>query len=344
MDVIRWKAGAPAVAGLFAAIVPTCTDADERLSSVSPAWPACRWHGGRSFDRLQDVMTPRFERFAALAPEGFVTVAYLEWGAREAPGAVVCAHGLTRNARDFDVLAAALAANGRRVVCVDMPGRGASDWLSRPEGYGYPLYVSVAAALLARIDASEIDWVGTSMGGLIGMMLAAKTNTPIRRLLLNDIGPFIPKSALERLAGYVGADPRFDDLSGVEAYLRQVSAPFGPLSDAEWAHLARHSAIADGNGRLKLHYDPAIGGTFQARPIEDIDMWPVWEAIACPTLIVRGANSDLLLSTTLAEMKQRGPAAANGLVQSVEFSRCGHAPALMADDQVASVRRFIAGR
>ncbi|HSE77726.1 MAG TPA: alpha/beta hydrolase [Alphaproteobacteria bacterium] len=288
-------------------------------------------------------MTPRFDRFAALAPEGFVSIAYSDWGRGDAARAVVCAHGLTRNARDFDVLAAALAVDGYRVVCVDMPGRGASGWLAQPEGYGYPLYVSVAAALLARIGMPEVDWVGTSMGGIIGMMLAAKANTPIRRLVLNDIGPMIPKPALERIAEYVGADPRFDDLAGVEAYLRRVNAAFGPLGDAEWAHLARHSAASDGNGRLKLHYDPAIGAVFKARPIEDVDLWPIWDGIACPTLVLRGANSDLLSSNTLAEMRRRGPAA-KGLVQSVEFARCGHAPALMADDQVASVRQFLADR
>ncbi len=288
------------------------------------------------------MLTPRFAQFPALTPSGFVAVAYVEWGARDAPRTVVCVHGLTRNARDFDVLATALAVDGRRVVSIDMPGRGASEWLSRAEDYGYPLYVSVAAALVARIGASEVDWVGTSMGGLIGMMLAAQKNTPIRRLLVNDIGPFIPKSALERLAGFVGADPRFDDPSDVEAYLRQVSAPFGQLSDAEWAHLARHSAVSDGNGRLRLHYDPAIGAAFKSRPIEDVEMWSVWEAIACPTMVVRGADSDLLLTATLAEMKQRGLAAAAGLVRSVEFACCGHAPALMAGDQVASVRRFLA--
>jgi pimeloyl-ACP methyl ester carboxylesterase len=287
-------------------------------------------------------MIPRFDSFAALGAHGFSAMAYAEWGEREAARTVVCVHGLTRNGRDFDTLARSLAAKGYRVAAPDMPGRGASEWLPGPEFYTYPLYVGAMAALLARLGAREVDWVGTSMGGIIGMMIAARSGTPVRRLVLNDIGPFIPKAALERLAGYVGGDPRFDDIAGVEKYLRDVAAPFGPLSDAEWRHLAVHSAAPTPDGRLRLRYDPGIGDAFKTQPIADIDLWAVWEKVSCPVLVIRGAESDLLLKTTADEMTERGAAAAKGLVQVVEISGCGHAPALMATDQIARIVEFLA--
>ena len=287
-------------------------------------------------------MIPRFDSFAALGPQGFSAIAYAEWGERDAARTVVCVHGLTRNGRDFDMLAGSLAAAGYRVATPDMPGRGASDWLPSSEFYTYPFYLSAMAAFVARLGVREVDWVGTSMGGIIGMMMAAQPGTPVRRLVLNDIGPFIPKAALERLAGYVGLDPRFADIAGVEAYLRDVAAPFGPLSDDQWRHLAVHSAAPASDGRLRLHYDPAIGAPFKTEPIADIDLWAQWEKVACPVLVIRGAQSDLLLKATLDEMRTRGAAAARGLVQTVEISGCGHAPALMAADQIARVAEFLA--
>lgn len=286
------------------------------------------------------MVTPRLHDFAILGPHGFTRLAYAEWGDGVSPW-VVCAHGLTRNGRDFDDLAAALAARGRRVAAPDMPGRGRSAWLAAPADYGYPLYLSAAAALLARLGADSVDWVGTSMGGLIGMMLAAQPGTPIRRLVINDVGPFIPKAAMARIGEYVGADPRFPGFDAVEAYLRRVHAPFGPLTDAQWRHLAAQSAIPAEHGQLKLHYDPAIALLAQKEP-EDVDLWPVWEQVACPTLVLRGAHSDLLLPETAAEMTQRGRASAAGKVRLAEIADCGHAPALMDADQTGLVAAFLA--
>ena len=280
-------------------------------------------------------MEPELRTLPVLLPQGFVDLAYAQWGPRDGR-VVVCAHGLTRNARDFDVLARALAATGRRVVAVDFPGRGRSSWLAGPAQYGFPVYLGALAALIARLDADAIDWVGTSMGGLAGMMLAAQTRSPLARLVVNDVGPFIPRAALERIGSYVGNSPRFASLAEVEAHLRRVAAPFGPLSDAQWRHLAEHSAVREGDA-WRLHHDPAIGEAFKAAPPADIDLWPVWDAIAQPVLVVRGAESDLLLRETAAEMARRGPRQ----VELVEFAGCGHAPALMAEDQVEAILRFL---
>jgi len=279
-------------------------------------------------------MIPSMRDVSFLMPQGFVSLAYLEWG----PGGgrpVICAHGLTRNARDFDALAGALSAAGRRVIAVDFPGRGRSAWLARGADYAYPIYLGALTALIARLDASEVDWIGTSLGGLAGLMLAAQPKTPIARLIVNDIGPFIPKAALERIASYVGQRMRFGTLAELEAQLRNVAAPFGPLSDAQWRHLAFHSAVADADG-YRLHYDPAIAEAFRTTPPADVDLWQLWDRITCPTLVLRGADSDLLLRETAEQMTVRGPRA-----RLVEIAGCGHAPALMASDQIATIAAFL---
>jgi len=268
-----------------------------------------------------------------LGPHGFHRIAYVEWSeARDR--AVICAHGLTRNGRDFDRLAAALA-DARRVVCPDMAGRGRSDWLADGAGYGYPQYCADMNALIARLGVEAVDWVGTSMGGLIGLMLAAMPGSPIRRLVLNDIGPFIPKAALERMAGYVGKDPTFGDRAALEAYLRQVHATWGPLADADWQHLAEHGHRRDDGGGFRLGYDPAIGRAL-AGPLRDVDLWPLWEKVTCPVLVLRGGQSDLLLRETAEAMTTRGPRA-----RLVELAEAGHAPSLMTAPQIAVVKDWL---
>lgn len=285
-------------------------------------------------------------------------MAYTEWGDPANPRILVCAHGLTRNSRDFDHLARALAWD-YRVICVDVAGRGKSEWLESPELYGYPLYVSDAAALVARVTDSahrslwrrlqallfrhgapeQVDWVGTSMGGLIGMMLAARKNSPIRRLVLNDVGPVVPRAALNRLAQYVGKDPRFETLDQFEAYLRQVLAPFGALTPDQWQHLALHSHRRTDDGTYAPNYDPAIGNAFRTPAYLDVELWPLWDAVTCPVLVMRGADSDLLPRETVRRMQERGPGA-----RLVEFLGVGHAPALMSGDQIQVVRHFLLGR
>jgi pimeloyl-ACP methyl ester carboxylesterase len=281
-------------------------------------------------------MEPVQRHFLGLSPAGFHRTVYWEWASPKPVAAVlVAAHGLTRNGSDFDVVAAAMA-DRYQVVCPDIVGRGASDWLPDGALYGYPQYLSDCTALLARLSTDTVDWLGTSMGGLIGMMLAAQPQAPIRRLIVNDVGPFVPKAALERIATYVGQDPHFASIGDLELYLRRVHAPFGPLSDAEWAHLARHSARTLPDGGYGLAYDPKIGQAFAPGPLQDVDLWPLWDRIACPVLIIRGSQSDLLLPETAAEMVRRKPG-----TKLIEFSECGHAPALMAPHQIAAIRDWL---
>jgi pimeloyl-ACP methyl ester carboxylesterase len=274
-----------------------------------------------------------------LSTKGFHRMHYVEWGDPEAQRIVICVHGLSRNGRDFDLLAQALLPDFR-VVCPDIAGRGKSDWLHAKEDYGYPQYCADMTVLIARVTASgkqeRIYWVGTSMGGMIGMLLASRPNNPIGKLVLNDIGTVIPKAALERIGASVGKDPRFKTFEELEAYVRMVSATFGPLTDAQWRHLATTSAKQHPDGSWGLRYDPAIGIPFQKGPLADVNLWQFWDTIACPTLLLRGAESDLLLKETAVAMTRRGPKP-----RLVEFEGVGHAPMLMADDQIRVVREFL---
>jgi pimeloyl-ACP methyl ester carboxylesterase len=228
-----------------------------------------------------------------------------------------------------------------RVLCPDVVGRGRSDWLARKDDYAYPQYLADMTVLIARATEHlapdvRIDWVGTSMGGLIGIALAAQPRHPIRRLVLNDVGPFVPKAALERLALYVGKAPRFASLGEAERYVRVVSASFGPLTDAQWAHLTEHNVRRESDGCWVMNYDPAIAGAFAVPPLEDISLWALWDRIDCPVLAVRGVESDVLLRTTAEEMMRRGPR-----TQLLELPGIGHAPALMDPAQVEAVCRFL---
>jgi pimeloyl-ACP methyl ester carboxylesterase len=272
--------------------------------------------------------------FSALGPSGFHRVHYYEWGDHANDRVVLCVHGLTRNGRDFDALARALSGHFR-VLCPDVAGRGKSARLARKEEYAYPQYCADMAALIARSGATSIDWIGTSMGGIIGMLMASQHGSPIRRMVVNDVGPFIPKAALERIGEYVGQDISFASIEEAEAYVRTVSAGFGPLDDAQWRHVVEHSVSQDENGELRLVYDPSIAHAF-AGPVQDVDLWPVWDKIKCPTLLLRGSISDLLLAKTAAEMTHRGPP-----TRLVEFDGVGHAPMLMSEEQIAPVVQFL---
>lgn len=307
--------------------------------------------------------------FLSLSPGGFHRIAYLDWGKPAANQVVVCVHGLSRNSRDFDFLARSLARDCR-VVCPDVVGRGDSEWLGDKSDYSFSTYLADAAALIARITAptppvsfgtfrgraavagpAQIDWVGTSMGGLIGMLLAAKRASPIRRLVLNDVGPFISWGSLFRLKGYVAGGGAFRTIAEVEAYLREACAAFGPLTDAQWRHLAEHSAAPDGAGLqppvYRLRYDPAIGDTMRVSSpdpefplgpnfLAGIDLWSTWAEIRCPTLVLRGAESDVLSRETVARMQALRPG-----IKVLELPGIGHAPALMSDEQIGAVREFL---
>ncbi len=281
---------------------------------------------------------PARRRVQCASPSGLHWMSYLEWGARDNPRIVVCVHGLTRCGRDFDFLARALA-SGYRVICPDVAGRGESQWLRNPMEYAVPTYVADMVSLVARLDAEAIDWVGTSLGGLIGMAYAAQAGSPIRRLVLNDVGPVLTAAALDRIGAYVGKAPRFSSMDAAENYVRTVSAPFGPHSDAQWRFLTEHVVRRESDGTLRMHYDPAIAVPFNARTTrEGVDLWPLYDMIRCPTLLLRGARSDLLTADTALAMSGRGPKA-----RRVEFQGVGHAPTLIHDDQIGAVREFLLG-
>lgn len=266
---------------------------------------------------------------------GLHRMAYVEWGDPRNPRVLMCVHGLTRNARDFDDLARDLARD-YRVVCPDVVGRGQSDWLKVKAEYAVPRYVADMVTLIARLDVESLDWVGTSMGGIIGMALAADEKTPLRRLVLNDVGAVITLESLKRIGEYVGRAPAFPDFDAAEAYIRQVSASFGPLTAEQWRHLTEYSLRRTDSGYI-MAYDPSIGDAFRvALQPTDIDIWPFYDRIRCPTLVIRGAQSDLLSRETAEEMSRRGPHA-----RVVEIPAVGHAPALMEARQIAIVRQFL---
>lgn len=283
-------------------------------------------------------MTGAFRRRSVqcATPDGLHRLAYLEWGAADGARTVICVHGLTRCARDFDVLAQALLPDFR-VIAVDLAGRGDSDWLTDPMRYVIPTYLNDVVTLIARLDVDAVDWVGTSLGGLVGMALAACAGTPVRRLVVNDAGPVVKAAALERIASYLGQALTFADVAEAERYVRAVAAPFGPHTDAEWRFLTESVLRPAGGGRLRLHYDPAIAVAYKAKqPFEDLESWEAWDAIRCPTLALRGADSDLLTRATAEQMTRRGPRA-----RLIEFAGVGHAPTLLHADQIAPVREFL---
>lgn len=270
------------------------------------------------------------------SPKGLHRIAYREWGEPRNERVLVCVHGLTRCARDFDRLAQALSER-YRVVCPDVAGRGDSDWLADPMHYHLPQYVADMVTLIARLDVESVHWVGTSMGALIGMALASQPGTPITRLVVNDAGPVITRASLERIAAYVGKVPEFPTIEAAEQFIRAIAATFGPHSDAEWRFLTEAVMRKNGDGGWRAHYDPRIGDTYRASmPEKDLELWPMWNAIHCPTLLLRGALSDLLTRDTAAQMAQTGPKA-----KVVEIPGVGHAPTLLHDEQIAIVREFL---
>ena len=286
-------------------------------------------------------MEMREGKVKCLSAAGFHHMAYVEWGDAANPQVLVCVHGLTRSGRDFDFLAQALAAD-YRVVCPDVVGRGRSDWLRNKSLYALPQYCADMTALLARLNVETVHWVGTSMGGLIGMALACQPETPIARLVLNDVGPVITATSLERIGTYLGAAPRFDSIEQAEAFVRFVSATFGSFSDEQWRHLTVHVTRTASDGKIEFAYDPGIAQSFRemlaAGDGKDVELWPLYDGIACPTLLLRGETSDLLTHDAALQMAGRGPRAT-----LVEVPGVGHAPMFMDAAQVAPVRKFLLG-
>jgi pimeloyl-ACP methyl ester carboxylesterase len=278
--------------------------------------------------------SPRTRHLTSLSPHGFHRVVYYEWGAPDNDDVVICVHGIGRNGRDFDVLGEALAPT-HRVLAVDMPGRGASEWLREPMDYVTPVYLTTLTALIARSGADTVSWVGTSMGGILGMVAAAQPGTPVERLVVNDVGPMIEPAALARIGEYFGTDPTFDTYEAIDTYVRTISAPFGPLTEAQWQHVVRTNVRQRDDGRWAIGYDPRIAIPFRAQPAAP-DLWPLWDAIRCPTLVLRGEHSDLLTKATAQAMHERGPRA-----RVVEVPQVGHAPMLLSPEQVGVVVGFL---
>lgn len=289
--------------------------------------------------------SPRLGFVQCISPAGLHRMAYHEWGDPANPRVLVCAHGLTRTGRDFDTVAAALCGD-YRVVCPDVVGRGRSEWLADPNGYVVPQYVADMVTLIARLNVEKVDWFGTSMGGLIGMGLAGLPKSPVRKLLLNDVGPRLAPSAVERIGAYLGLPVRFKTFEEGLAYLQTISASFGRHTPDQWREL--NAAIlkpVQGTDGLEwgLHYDPQLAVPFRKSTPEAIAageaaLWRSFEAIEAPVLVVRGAQSDLLLRDTVAEMVARGKH-----VSSVEVPDVGHAPTFVDPAQIAIARQFFTG-
>ena len=266
-------------------------------------------------------------------------MAYWQWGEPGNPHVVVCVHGISRQGRDFDELAKALSPHVR-VVAVDVVGRGASDWLQDPMHYQLPQYAQDLATLLPQLNAGTIDWVGTSMGGLIGMAVCAQEQSPVRRLVLNDVGPVIQPAAVARIAGYLGADKRSATVQEGADYLWSISASFGPHTPSQWLAFSTPMFKADAGG-FKLHYDPAIALAVKAVTPESAAegealLWQLYDRIQARTLLLRGADSDLLSPATARAMTQRGPRA-----RLLEFAGVGHAPTLLTPEQIAPIADFL---
>ena len=284
-------------------------------------------------------------------------MAYVRWGQPDAERVVVCAHGLTRQGRDFDLLAQALVAKSAeplQVICPDVAGRGRSQWLDNPALYQIPQYASDMLAMLSQVQANlggasmqSLDWVGTSMGGLIGMVLAGQPGLPlpvgIRRLVLNDVGPAITWSSVERMKTYVGQYGQYRDLDEVAKSLWSLSQGFGPVLPEVWREMSSHMTRTGNDGALTLHYDPAIGTPLRAMTPDmamagEAALWALYDQIKAQTLLIRGQDSDLLTPETAMDMTQRGPRA-----KLETWPGFGHAPTLTGNDQIQKIVSFLLG-
>jgi pimeloyl-ACP methyl ester carboxylesterase len=289
--------------------------------------------------RANGLIAPdRTGSIRGLTRRSFHRISYTDWGSLTAERTLLCVHGLTRNGRDFDHLASTLSGKGRRVICPDLPGRGQSDRLRDSSDYVLPQYCSDMTALMAAVGSDEIDWVGTSLGGLIGMVLAALPDSPIRRIVINDIGPYLPWTGLLRLGTNLNEAPKsFATIEAAEQYFRRVLEPFGELEDENWRHLTVHSV--EWNAERKRYEslcDPGIAYAFRNPWHYSVDLWRYWDAINAPILVIRGEQSDLLTEDVLAGMLRR-----NHNATAVTVKNCGHAPALIMRDQIEAIEAFL---
>jgi pimeloyl-ACP methyl ester carboxylesterase len=261
---------------------------------------------------------------------------YKEWGDANNPNVLMCVHGLTRNSGDFDYLAQKME-DAYRIACIDMPGRGQSEWLPMAD-YGPALYLAEIAGLVARLGVAKLDWVGTSMGGFIGMILAAQPNTPIRKLVLNDAGPVILRTTQIELGETTGNDDRFKSFDEALSYLKKAYAPWQKMAEEQWLNVGKHSTRKLDDGTYALAYDPAIVGMLKTNQeaLQDANIWPLFEAIQVPILVLHGMDSTVLTTETTQEMKRR-----NKNVEVIDLPGIGHAPSLMEDDQIKLIRDWL---
>lgn len=286
-------------------------------------------------------MSARRHTLQCISPTGLHTLSYKEWGEPDNPAVLVCVHGVTRVADDFDVLAERLQ-HDYRVICPDIVGRGESGRLRNPMDYQVPQYVSDMVTLIARLNVAQVAWLGTSMGGLIGMGLAALPGSPVKRLILNDVGPVLQPDAIARIAQYIAKELSFDNLTEAESYVREVSASFGPHNDAQWQKMTRDVFRQHEDGKWRRNYDPALvqpilKSTPEMAALAQTMLWAAYDAITCPTLLIRGEESDLLSLDTAQAMQQRGPKASLH-----QFAGVGHAPTFVHPEQIQVVAEFLA--
>lgn len=291
--------------------------------------------------------------FLGASTDGFHRVAYTEWGQPTPTNPTLfCVHGLLRNRHDFDALANFLSQQGRHVFCPDMAGRGDSDWFKNPQHYTFEQYIADMTCLIARSSATEIDWIGTSMGGLIGMLIAAQPNSPIRRLVLNDVGPQVPLHGLRRLAKYADMGITFANKEEAKQYYKTIYADFGDLTESQWIEFTEHSIKLGADGKYTAKCDPNITHNkthtqfmwelvhHPHKTLEgiwfDIDLWAIWRLITCPVLVIHGRHSDILLSEHIAKMQQIHPK-----TDLIEIENAGHAPALQALAEHEKIKNWL---
>lgn len=283
---------------------------------------------------LSSEPAPKHNHIMGISPLGFHKIAYTEWGDPDNTDVLVCVHGLTRNSRDFDFLAKALC-NDYRIICPDILGRGDSDHTGKPSTYNYPQYLNDMVALLARINVDTVSWLGTSMGGIIGMMLASQSSSPIKKLIINDVGSMIPKEGIQRIAKYTSSYPKFTSLEEAIPDLRARLSTFGALGPEQFEHLLQHTFKKE-MGAFVYHHDPAIIEALLPAVNADIHLEPIWKAIKCPTYIMHGVLSDLLTPYIIRQMREVKP---DTLV--AEIPNTGHAPSLMMPDQIKIIQDWL---
>lgn len=277
--------------------------------------------------------------FQSANPQGFHHIVYNDWGEPNGKP-IICVHGLTGNGHDFDYLAEDLITRGYRLICVDLAGRSRSDFLSDPMDYNYDQYFKDLEALMAHLNLSEpnsVDWIGISLGGLLGIYLASLPGSPIKRLILNDVGPDVPKSALDFIYQVISKEYHFNSVDELEQRMRETRGlTWGSMTDEQWGHMAKHNARPLDNGQITYGYDPQIAEVFKHEPIGTIDLWPSWEKISCPTLLIRGQHSVVLPTDIVDRMREKGPD-----FDFIEFENCGHVPSLMAPDQIEAIASWL---